>query len=175
MPGPAFIRGEAVDLHTIEEEDLPFLREWVNDPRVWRGIDRATPSNATQQRAFYEEVVCDEGSVTLLLCADGTPVGMVGLEGIDERAGSAEVGYWVVPDERGQGYATEAVALVVDHGFEELRLHRVAARVHEGNEASRRVLERVGFTREGVHREAAFRDGEYRDTWWYGLLEGDRG
>ena len=171
MPGPVFIPGDAVDLHTIEEEDLDFLQRNVNDPAVWRRIGRADPVNAQQEREFFDEIVSGDGGVHLLVCADGEPVGTVGLNDIGDSGGSAELGYWIAPDHHRQGYGTEAAELTTGYGFDQLGLHRVAARVFEFNDASCKLLERLGFTREGTHREAAFVDGEYRDTYWYGLLE----
>ena len=168
MPGPVFIPGDAVDLHTIEEEDLDFLQRNVNDPQVWRLIDRADPVNAQQEREFFEEVVAGDGGVHLLVCADGEPVGTVGLTDV---RGGAELGYWVAPEHHRQGYATAAAELLVGYGFDQRGLHRIEARVFEFNDASQTVLERVGFTHEGTSREAVFVDGAYRDTHWYGILE----
>lgn len=58
----------------------------------------------------------------------------------------------------------------MQYAFDQLRLHKVTARVFAFNEASQRLLETVGFTEEGVQREQVFIDGEYQDTHWYGLL-----
>jgi len=171
MPGPVFFDGERVSLRTIEEDDLPFLHEHVNDPSVWRAIGRSRPVNGEAEREFFEEVVCGDGSVDLLIAAEEEPIGTVGLDLGDRAAGTAELGYWVAPDHRREGYGTEATELVVAYGFDQLGLHRIAARVFEFNEASIRLLERVGFTHEGVHRDDEFVDGAYRDTHWYGLLE----
>ena len=171
MPGPVFIPGDTVDLHTIEEADLDFLQRGRNDPQVWRAIGRAVPANGPQERRFFEEVVSADGSVQLLVCADGEPVGTVGLDDTDDRSDAAELGYWVAPDHHRQGYGTAAAELLVGYVFDQLGLHRVEARVFEFNDASQTLLEGVGFTQEGVHREVAFIDGEYQDACWYGLLE----
>lgn len=173
MPGPAFLEGEQVSLHTIEEEDLTFLQRHVNDPSVWRAIGRSRPVNGQGEREFFEEVVCGDDSVNLLVVADDEPAGTVGLRTGDRAAGTAQIGYWIARDHRREGYGREATELVVGYGFDQLGLHRIAARVFEFNEASMRLLERVGFTHEGVHREDEFIDGAYRDTHWYGLLEGE--
>ena len=63
MPGPAFLVGETVSLRTVEEEDVEFLRDAVNDPEVWRTTLMVEPKNAEQEREFFEEVVCEDGSV----------------------------------------------------------------------------------------------------------------
>lgn len=171
MPGPVFLEGDRVTLRPIEEEDLEFLQAQVNDPRIWRAIGRSRPINADQERDFYENVVCSDGNVTLLIAVDSTPIGTSGLNGIDLEARTAEIGYWVAPEYHEQGYGTEATDRVVQYAFDQLGLHRIAARVFEFNEPSQRLLESLGFTQEGIHREAEFVDGEHRDVYWYGLLE----
>jgi RimJ/RimL family protein N-acetyltransferase len=173
MPGPVFVPGDRVDLHTVEETDLDFLQRYVNHPGVWRFLGRPDPVNREQERDFFETVVCEGEGVHLLVCAGDERVGMVGLNDPDHRAGRAELGYWIAPDHQEQGYGTEAARLLVGHGFDQLGLHRIEARAFAFNEASRRLLERLGFTEEGVHRDATFVDGTHRDTHWYGLLEGE--
>lgn len=171
MPGPVFLKGEAVDLRTIEEEDLEFMQEAVNDPNVWRGIGYPKPVNMEQEREFFEERVCDDDWVNLLVTTDSaTPVGTVGFTRIDLDRNRAELGYWIAPAHQGEGYGTEAVELLVDYGFEQRAFYRIEARVTECNEPSRRLVESLGFAREGTLRERSFVDGEYRDTHWYGVL-----
>ncbi|WP_394741056.1 GNAT family N-acetyltransferase [Natronococcus roseus] len=171
MPGPAFLTGERVALRTIEEEDLEFLQTQVNDPAIWRPIGNSMPLNAEQEREFFEEAVCSDDAIHLLIAVDSTPVGTIGLDAIDWRAGSGEIGYWIAPDHHRRGYGTEAAELVLEHGFDQLGLHRLSARAFAFNDGSKRLLESVGFTEEGVHRDAAFVDGEYCDVHWYGLVE----
>lgn len=170
MPGPVFLEGDRVTLRPIEEEDLEFLQTQVNDPRVWRPIGRSRPINSEQERDFFENVVCSDDTVDLLIVADSTPVGTVGLFELDWETQAAEIGYWLAPEHHEQGYGTEATERVVQYAFDQLGLHRIAARVSEFNEPSRRLLESVGFTQEGVHRDDEFVDGEYHDVCWYGLL-----
>lgn len=171
MPGPVFLDGDTVTLRTIEEEDLDFMQAAANDRELRQAIGRVHPVNGPQEQAFFEEVVCDDETVNLLVAADGTRVGTVGFSIVTHETDSAEVGYWIAPEHQQQGYGSEAVALLVDYGFRELGLHRIEARVYEFNEGSQRLLESVGFQREGVHRDGQFIHGEYQDEYWYGLLD----
>jgi RimJ/RimL family protein N-acetyltransferase len=173
MPGPTFLRGDTVSLRTVEEEDVEFLRDVVNDPDVRRTTLMTAPKNAQQEREFFEEVVSGDDSVDLLVAVDGRPVGMISLNAVDEGNGVAELGYWIAPDEWGNGYATDAARTLTEYAFEQRRLHRVQARVVSFNDASARVLEKAGFEREGVHRETVFVDGDHRDVVWYGRLATD--
>ena len=171
MPGPVFRDGESVELRTIEEEDLDFLQEGVNDPSVWRSIGALTPTNGPQEREFFENVVCDDDSVNLLVAVDGAPAGTVGLTPRDAEPDGAELGYWLDGEYRGHGYGCEAAALLTNYGFQQQGYHRISARVFAFNDASQGLLESLGFIHEGTHRDAAFVDGEYWDVYWYSVLE----
>ncbi|WP_049888082.1 MULTISPECIES: GNAT family N-acetyltransferase [unclassified Natrinema] len=171
MPGPVFLDGDRITLRPIEEEDIEFLQKQVNDPRIWRPIGRSRPMNREQEREFFETDVCGDDTIVLLIVADSTPIGTVGLHSFDWETQRAELGYWLAPDYHGEGYGSEAAGRIVAYAFDQLGLHRIEARVFERNDPSRRLLESVGFTQEGVHRDVEFIDGAYRDAYWYGLLE----
>jgi ribosomal-protein-serine acetyltransferase len=96
-------------------------------------------------------------------------VGSVGLW-INLPARSGEVGYWIDAAREGRGLITRAVAAVVDQAFGPLGLQRVELRTDLDNERSRSVARRLGFTQEGVLRQAAVFPGERRDDVIYGLL-----
>ena len=89
---------------------------------------------------------------------------------IDGPARSGEVGYWLDAGFEGRGLVTRAVTVVLDQAFGPLGLHRVELRTSPANERSRSVAQRLGFTQEGVLREAAAFPGERRDDVVYGLL-----
>lgn len=173
MPGPVFIDGETVNLRTIEEEDVEFIHEHKNDPRIWLPVGWPWPANRTQHREFFEETLSDDESVSLLIAVEGEPVGMTNFHELEQESDRGELGYWIAPEQQKQGYGTEAVGLLVEYGFAQLGLHRVGARVFEFNEASGALLEKLGFTHEGVNREAAFFEGEYQDVHWYSVLESE--
>lgn len=183
MPGPTFAVGNSVALRTIEEEDLEFLAAARNDPAIRRPLTVNRPSNGEQTRGFFEEAISTDDGVNLLLSAtlesgaDAAPdddrVGMVSLFEEDDIAGTATIAYWVVPDEQGNGYCTEAVALLCDHAFGDRRLNKLRADVLATNDGSRRVLEKLGFTEEGLLREEKFVYGDYVDVHRFGLLADD--
>jgi len=168
MPGPVFLDGDTVSMRTLERDDLDFLHEYRNRPEVRRSFGRVYPQTREKVDDDYEGYMAN--AVNLLACVDGDPVGFVALFDWDESAGRAEVAYWVAPDEQGNGYATEAVELAVEYAFEERRCHRLVAGAHATNDASRALLETVGFEQEGRLRDHVFVGGEYVDTVRYGLL-----
>lgn len=188
MAGPAFLSGETVDLRTFEEADLAFVRDCVNDPRVWKSLGgQATPTNLAMERRFFEEENRDDGTIKFVVTArdadggsggggDGpVRVGMVELNGIDWERGRAEVAFWIAPDHQDAGYGRDALATLVGYAFDQLGLHKLSAEAFAFNEASRRLLESVGFVEEGTLREEEFVDGEWHDAVRYGLLAAERG
>lgn len=98
------------------------------------------------------------------------PVGAVHMPWIRQPHGSGMFLYWIAPPQQGNGYVTEATELMLDYAFGERRIAKARAVVLDSNTGSQHVLEKLGFTREGVQRREAFVDGERRDIYQYGLL-----
>ena len=88
-------------------------------------------------------------------------------------AGIWEIGVVLAPECRGRGLGTEAQALLVTYLFDTTPAHRICAFTELDNSAEQRALEKVGFLREGVLRQAGFRGGALRDGVVYGLLRED--
>lgn len=169
----AFIEGASVSLRPIEESDLGFVHAGVNHPAVRPFVGQSFPTSLARERRYFEETNETLDVIQLLIEADDEPVGVIEFDPIDRETGVAELAVWVHPDHQGQGYASEAVELMCGYAFDELRLHKVTANAYATNEASQALFEAVGFTREGVGREDAFFDGQYQDTVYFGLLEGE--
>lgn len=91
----------------------------------------------------------------------GKMIGTCGFTRFHHEHNGAEIGYVLNPAYWGMGLAPEAVSAVMRFGFTELRLHRIEARYMLGNNASRRVMEKVGMTFEGVARESMFVKGVF--------------
>jgi ribosomal-protein-serine acetyltransferase len=97
--------------------------------------------------------------------------GSVGLR-VDPEMNAGEIGYWIAGAFEGRGLVTKACRLFIDHGFRDLRLHRIQVTAAADNLRSRAVAERLGFTFEWTMREAHRRsDDTYVDIVGYGLLE----
>lgn len=105
---------------------------------------------------------------------DGRLVGQVTVNNVVRGAfDSAAVGYWVDEQVAGRGVVPTAVALVVDHCFREVGLHRVEADVRPENAPSLRVVRKLGFREEGLHRRFLFIDGDWRDHLCFSVLRED--
>jgi len=170
MPGPAFLRDEDLALHVVSEADYGFLQRNWNDPAVRPGFGTAMVRRERDVADRVESVSGSDDGEIFLACVDDDPVGEGFLFDLDSQRGRVELGYWVAPEAQGQGYATEIAALLVEYAFVERRLNKVVARVLAGNDASRRILEGLGFQHAGRFREDFYFDGEYVDAHLYDLL-----
>lgn len=141
------------------------LRYWDAPP--WRERARAERFlTACRQMA-------EEGSGARLAMdrvSDGAFLGWCSLTRWHPEYRSASLGYCLGDAAWGQGYATEAARSLLQWAFETLDLNRVQAETDTRNAASARVLEKLGFVREGTLREDCVVNGEVSDSWVYGLL-----
>ncbi|ADQ69396.1 GNAT family N-acetyltransferase [Halogeometricum borinquense] len=174
MSGPVFLEGDGVALCPADQSDLNFLRTHENDPRVRKTRTVRFPTSTDHATTRLGGTMGrNEETVGLVIRADDESVGFVYLLREDPNAIDfryAELAYWIAYEHWDAGYATAAAKTMVKYGFDELGLHRITASTLASNESSKRVLEKVGFEREGVAREEVYTDGEWHDRIRYGLL-----
>jgi [ribosomal protein S5]-alanine N-acetyltransferase len=144
-----------------ESEFLRLARASTDLHGPWMSL----ASTADQFRAYlrrYQQP--DEASWLICLRAGEAIAGMVNINSIIRgRFQNGSISYAAFAPTAGQGYMTEGVGLAVRHAFGQLRLHRLEANIQPGNEASLRLVRRLGFRREGYSPEMLFIDGAWRD------------
>jgi RimJ/RimL family protein N-acetyltransferase len=153
------------------EESREHLRPWV----PW------AESNATVEETRDYCIRCaanwllrSDLTLGIFGAGSGRYLGGTGLHEPDWELRSFEIGYWLRATATGQGYATEAVSLLVDLAFAHLDARRVEIRCDTRNDASRRVAERAGFVLEGTLRNAALAsDGRPADWLVFSLVPDD--
>lgn len=179
---PTFVRGDGVFLRPAEMRDFEqwsqlrdqsreFLVPW--EP-IWPADDLTRASFRRRLRAHAEEIEGDEAYPFLIFRDDETLVGGLTIGQI--RRGVSQtgtLGYWMGKSFAGQGYMSRAVRAAAHFTFGSLRLHRLEAACLQHNEQSIRVLERVGFKREGFARSYLRINGRWQDHILYALLETD--
>jgi RimJ/RimL family protein N-acetyltransferase len=167
-----------VRLRLIAEADLPAIVAACQDPEIprWTRVPDSYGDSDAREWLDAQQQRRDAGSELHLVVVDARRdelLGSIGLVDIDWKDRRGSIGYWVTPGARGRGVATNAVRLLAAWGFEELGLGRVEIRSQPKNEASHRVAERAGFTREGVLRSHALIKGQRRDMVVFSLLPGE--
>lgn len=139
----------------------PTLRPWVEPP--------STPYDFEQWVRSCDGRDSDGFLVTD--AADATIIGAVDLNAITRGIQqSAQIAYYMASDHLGRGLMTESVGLVLAHAFHTLGLHRIEANVQPENARSRRVVQRLGFRREGFSPRLRKLAGEWRDHERWALL-----
>lgn len=177
------LRGNKVSLRLLEPEEA---HQWVEllkrNRESWSafepGRDEAFYALETQRNTIISDKEEAEAGTSfhwgVYEQGTGTLIGDVSMYGIQRGPfQSVSIGYSMDQDHTGRGYMTEAVRLAVRHAFQDLLLHRVEAAVSPGNTASIRVLEKVGFRREGLSRKNLKVRGRWLDHYQYAILEED--
>ncbi|MHB1156617.1 MAG: GNAT family N-acetyltransferase [Phycisphaerales bacterium] len=171
-----YYEGERIYFRPVEPEDEPLLRRWINDPRVWSTLGHRLPINAVREREFIDNCGKDDKNIIFgVVVRDGEQlIGTCGLHGIHAVNRNATYGL-VIGDveQHGCGYGTETTKLALKFAFEELNLHRVELTVFDFNQRAIRAYEKAGFVREGCHRQAFYRHGQFHDVLRYGVLHED--
>lgn len=167
---------ERLCLRALHPDDVPALLTLYADAQVMRYWSHAPWSAPAQAHAAIEEARADWTAGRALHLAitmrDGAALaGSCALYDIDADHRRATLGYLLGPAHRRRGYAGEAIELLVAHGFTELGLRRIEAEVDVRNYDSGRLLERLGFRREGRMHGRWLVEGERRDVDMWALLD----
>jgi RimJ/RimL family protein N-acetyltransferase len=163
-----------VTLRQWREDDAPAVADICQDPEIPRWTNVPSPYTEADAREFIRETLaCERAEMARAIvdAHDDTLLGAIGLR--LPAPGVGEVGYWLAAPARGRGAATRAVRLMCAWAFRQFSLARIQLHTLPGNDASERVAERAGFTREGVLRRAQWRLGAWHDVVLYSKLRGE--
>jgi ribosomal-protein-alanine N-acetyltransferase len=169
---------ERLELRGIRESDADFLFAHLSDGEVCRYLYDAAPFTTVGEAEDLVQLFIDPEGKTLnrwivVETASGEPVGTCGFSHWDKENDRAEIGYDLSPAYWNRGYMTEALTAAITSGFENMGLNRVEAVIALGNVASCRLVEKLGFEREGLMRDRHHFRGRYYDHYLYSLLARD--
>jgi RimJ/RimL family protein N-acetyltransferase len=172
-----YLCGRHIDLRPVENPDLNLIADWRNAPSIWRFFFNPLPIVRSQQKAWLTALRGDRSRLLLMIAdrATRTAVGTIGMDHIDLRNQSAEIGNLLIgnPRYRRRGIAKEAAALLLDFAFSKLNLRRIYLHVFADNEPAIRLYRALGFREEGRLREAMFADGRFKDVLVMAVLRKD--
>lgn len=158
---------DAQKLYAVIDANRDHLVRWM----PWAAGQTPDDTLAFIQRT-REQLANNDGFQTAVI-EDDRIVGVAGFHGVSWDHRSTSIGYWLAASAQGRGTMTHAVRALLDHAFGTWRLHRVEIRAAVDNARSRAIPERLGFTQEGVAREAEQIGGRYVDQVVYAMLAGD--
>lgn len=168
------LEGKTIRLRLRDKEDVDFLFEFWNNIDYYGDYEAIQPqiSKTEVEKRIESSTTSDAGVVWtwfVIEKKDGTKIGFI-LHFTNQPRGWIELGYALLPLEMGKGYGTEAVQIMVDYLFLTKDIMRVQATTDERNRASQRVLEKVGFKKEGIVRQSGFMRGEWVSDFLYSIL-----
>ena len=166
---------ERLLLRAVEDRDADDLYPVLSDYEVTRNLLIRHPFSRDRMAEWIrdrrEAMKARERYVAAIeLKETGRVIGICGFVGVSWEHMNAELVYWLGRDYWGRGYMPEAARRFIRFGFEELGFERISVGCFTRNEASRRVIEKLGFTYEGLARHEFLKDGEYQDVHHFGML-----
>jgi RimJ/RimL family protein N-acetyltransferase len=168
-------RGEKVELGPVQREYLPRYVEWLNDWETGRYLVPGVPTlfNLEDETDWFERRRKDHDNFVfaILTLAEHKLIGNCGLHQVDWKNRTGVFGivigdkdYW------SRGYGTDAVRTLLRFAFEQLGLNRVELEVYDYNPRAVHAYEKAGFRRDGIRRQALYRDGTFHDIYLMSIL-----
>jgi len=178
---PPTIETERLVLRPVTPGDATAVFLYASNPNLTRFTLFETHQTIDDSRWFVNDYVhsryVNREPDPLAIVVKGDPlgamVGAIGAHWASQPNGTMEMGYSIAEPYWGRGLVTEAAAAVTRQVFTEYAVERLQARVIAGNDASERVLQKLGFTREGVLRSLILRRGRCVDVIMYSLLRSE--
>ena len=178
-PQPLTLQGKVVRLDPLTPEHAPAMLEAANDESIWQFFAVPAPTTVEEAGSWIEGRLSDAAAgirvpfaVTCL--ADGKFAGSTGYASINRANRTLDIASWYGLNYQRTGVNTECKYLLLKHAFEELETIRVGLTVDVTNTRSRRAVERIGATQEGILRNQRIRrDGTYRDTVVFSVIESE--
>jgi len=177
-PGANLLTGNKIDLTLMKAEDAKTMydQNLVSDEKNFASIAASAPDgldyyikkvNKPNDFLFFSDDIS-----FAIRKKDGQIVGTIGADSIDMRNRNMMIGLSIIDkDNRGQGYGSEAIRLLLDFAFFEMNMHRVYLGCFTFNNDASKIYEHIGFVPEGTNRDFVYRNGKYYDEFTLGILK----
>jgi RimJ/RimL family protein N-acetyltransferase len=173
-----FLKGKHVYLRPLLAEDAEgdYL-QWFNDEDICRGNSHHVVPHTKEKILDYirhAHTTREEFILAIALNENGKHIGNVAFQNINPVYHSADLTI-IIGDKSvwGMGYGKESAALLVNHGFNAMNLHRISCATFATNIAMKKLAFSLGMKEEGCRIEAAYKDGNYIDVIEFGILKTD--
>ena len=155
----------------MEKEDLSLFVEWVNKPEVFGEYNPLHQMSKTEAEKMVDDP--SDSKLFFIEKKDGSKIGFIchfHVLHMGTGTKQVEVGYSLIPNERGKGFGTEALQIMVDYLFLSKEIMRIQAQTDQRNAASQKILEKAGFKKEGTLRQNFFIRGKWTDDYIYSII-----
>lgn len=163
-----------ITLRDLKSIDIYALVRNANNIKIWKNMKDSFPYPYTLEDATAMIRYVYENNIKVVKAIDfnGELAGIISLHIEDDVFRyNAEIGYWLGERYWGRGIGTKALELMTSFGFDILKLNRIYAQVFENNVGSMIILERNGYKKEGILRQAIFKEGKFLNNIIYGKLK----
>jgi diamine N-acetyltransferase len=168
------LKGENIQLRALEPEDLDLLFRWENEEEIAKASTARLPYSRDWLKRYLDhsqEDVWKVGQLRLMIENGAGPIGTVELFDLDAINARGGIGIMIAEtNERGKGYAREALELFTSYCFETLGLGQLYCQILESNNRSHELFSGVGFERTGIMRNWVRNGRGFEDAWFYQLL-----
>ena len=159
------LEGEKVYLSPINQDDYETYVKWLNNPNITQYLDcNDSLITLSNEKEILERIGNEEFCFAIIKKEDDTLLGNVGVTKIDYKNGRAELGIFIGDEDNlSKGYGSEAINLIINFAFNEIRLHTVMLTVFANNPRAIKAYTKCGFKEFGRRHEAIYHNGEYLD------------
>lgn len=172
------IETERLILRPFTMEDLDDFVDFRSRPELYAYMIDFSTKTVEEHKAKLQEIVDGYGRESnpsyvwaVVLKETGKVIAKTSIEHTYPKHDRIEIGWSLHPEYQGKGYATEFGKAFLDYLFSYDCVHRIHGFIWEGNLASRKLCEKLGFQFEGTNREARKKNGQYYNVWNMGLLK----
>jgi ribosomal-protein-alanine N-acetyltransferase len=157
--------------------DIPAWFKMRSNEENMRYIGRLPAKDISEVESLFQLVIADieaNKHIGWVVCEKENPakfVGMIGFHRIKVEHHRAEVGYMIEQEFQGKGYGKESVQAIINYAFDTMHIHNIEADIDKDNIVSERLLQSLGFVKEGHFKESFYFEGTFIDSVIYSLLK----
>lgn len=159
-----------IKIMPLEKGHLESLRQLRNNPQIWRYLTSVLPIDPKSQISWFKQLQSDKNRKYFAIEKSGQFVGVVRTDEWDQVNQSVRVGIDILPNHQRQGIANRAYNLLLNYFFNQVNINRVWLLVAEFNTPALNLYRKLGFQKEGIQRQALYRDGKRHDYIMMSLL-----
>jgi ribosomal-protein-alanine N-acetyltransferase len=161
-------------LRNFNSIDIENVFSGLSDPDVvkYYGVSYRTLEETKEQMTFFSDLLKNDTGIWWAVCSleNGTFYGAGGLNNLSRKDRKAEIGFWLLKHHWGKGIMNEAMPLIINYGFHDLKLHRIEGFVETENINCKKGIERSGFILEGTMKDCEYKNERFISLDIYAML-----
>ena len=171
------IKGKKIILDSVEEEHLPLLLKWRNDPNFRQYYREYRVLTVEQQRKWWVDKVLNDNSWQYFVVKPvQDPEKIIGVAGLTYIHPIYRTGEFAITlgdsSYRGKGYGSDTLKTLINYGFNDLNLNKIWCEVYENNKAIE-IYRKIGFKDEGILRQQVYKNGKFLDSYILSMLRSE--